>query len=119
MKKSGEALLIGGIVAGAVVLYFLLPYVYRFVAGHSGGVSGLLLLLGVGLAVFFIFFLMGNRGKDLVRAAVLIAGIALMIWLYFNFPDLDAYVAERFGQGAAWIFFLALALLIFLFTRFV
>lgn len=118
MEKLRENILIGIIIAGAVALYFLMPYLLGFIASNIHGTRGLLLRTGAVLICLVAFFLMGYRGKTLLYILVLLLFIAGGIWLYFNYRGIDTYISGRYGQLAATAVFAAIILLIWLFVRF-
>ena len=111
MEKFKEYLLMGGIVLFAVLLYLFMPELMSYIAAHSKGTNGIVFL---GL----ISFLFGYRKTDLLKIALLIVFIAAMVWLYFNYRDVDNLISSRYGQGTATIVFLAIILLIWLFSKF-
>ncbi len=118
MEKLRENILIGIIIAGAVALYFLMPYLLGFIASNIHGTRGLLLRAGAVLIFLFAFFLMGYRGKTLLYILVLLLFVAGGIWLYFNYRGIDTYISDLYGQLAATAVFAAIILLIWLFVKF-
>ncbi len=118
MEKLKENLLIGAIIVFAVALYFLMPRVFLFLSHNGKGISGLGLCLIFALVMTAVFLLFGYRGKSLLYIFFLSLGIALMIWLYLNYRDLDEIIGSRYGQIAATGAFVAIVVLIWLFMRF-
>ncbi|MBR0229947.1 MAG: hypothetical protein IJL94_01015 [Erysipelotrichaceae bacterium] len=118
MEKIKNALLYAGIFIFAIVLYLAMPTLYKIVVTNSQGTSGLIFLLTVSVILTAVFYLMGQRGKGLLYVFVLIIGIALMIWLYFNYRSIDTYISNKYGQMAATGIFLAIVLAVWLFTKF-
>ena len=118
MEKLKEYLLMGGIVVFAVLLFLLAPELMNFIAMHSKGTDGLVFLGLISLALTFVFFLFGYRKFDLLKSALIIVFLAAMVWLYFNYRDLDVLISSSHGQAAATIVFLVIILLIALGSRF-
>ena len=119
MEKVKEWLWTAGIIMFAVVLYFIWPAVISaFADGKSQGTAGIAILAAVCLAVIGIFYYFGCRGRELLTVALLVLFIAAMIWLYFNYRDLDIMISSRYGQGAANLVFLVLIILIGLISMF-
>ena len=118
MEKLKECLWIGGIVFFAVALYVFMPEILGFLVRGCRGVRGLVFLGTVSAVLVFVYFLFGYRGGSLVKAALLILFIAAMMWLYVNYRDLDVLISGKYGQGAATLVFLAIILLVWLFSRF-
>ena len=118
MKKIKEILLMVGIVVFAVLLYFFAPEWLGFFVENSKGIKGVVLLGVISLVLVFIFFLFGYRKFDLLKIALLIVFIAAMVWLYFNYRDVDSLIVSRFGQGVATIVVLAIIVLIWVITKF-
>ena len=119
MEKLRENILIGIIIAGAVALYFLMPYLLGFIASNIHGTRGLLLRAGAVLIFLFAFFLMGYRGKPLLYILLLLLFVARGIWLYFNYRNIDTYISDHYGQLAATAIFAVIILFIWLFVRIV
>ena len=118
MEKIKEYLLICGIVIFAVVLYLLMPELMTFMARHSKGTKGLLFLGVISLVLTVVYYLFGYRKMELLKIARLIVFIAAMIWLYFNYRDIDVMISSRYGQISATVVFLAIILLVWLISRF-
>ena len=114
MKKLEEYLLMGAIVVVAVVLYLLMPEMIAFVVSHSKGTRGIFFLSLISLGLLIVFFMFGYRGFDLFKIALLILFIAAMVWLYFNYREIDVLISSRYGQLAATAVFLLIILLIWL-----
>ena len=117
MNKLEEYLLIGAIVVFAVLLYLFMPELLSFVAVHSKGPKGLLFLGPIVLVLIVVYYLFGYKKIDLLKVALLIVFIAAMVWLYFNYRDLDILISSRYGQGIATIVFLVILLLIWLISK--
>ena len=118
MEKIKENILIGLIIAGAVALYFVMPYLLGFIVNNIHGTRGLLLRAGAVLIFLFAFFLMGYRGKTLLYILLLLLFVARRIWLYFNYRNIDTYISDRYGQLAATAIFVVIILAIWLFVKF-
>ena len=118
MEKFKEYLLMGGIVLFAVLLYLFMPELMSYIAAHSKGTNGIVFLGLISAALTIVYFLFGYRKTDLLKIALLIVFIAAMVWLYFNYRDVDNLISSRYGQGTATIVFLAIILLIWLFSKF-
>ena len=118
MEKIKEYLLMGAIIIFAVLLYFLMPELMNFVVSHSKGIEGLVFLGLISLVLTIVYYLFGYRQKDLLKIALLIVFIAAMVWLYFNYRDIDIFVSSRYGQVVATIVFLAIILLIWILSKF-
>ena len=112
MEKIKEFLLMAGIVIFAVLLYLFMPGFMNFITEHSKGTKGLVFLGLISLVLIIVFFLFGYRKTDLLKIALLIIFIAAMVWLYFNYRDVDMFISSRYGQGVATIVFFAIILLI-------
>ena len=118
MEKLKEYFLIGGIIIFAVALYVFMPEILGFFIRNCKGSKGLLFLAAVCIVLITIYFLFGYRKSDLLKIALLILFIAAMIWIYFNYRDLDQLISGRYGQGIATLVFLAIIFLVWLFSRF-
>ena len=118
MEKIKENMLIGLIIAGAVALYFVMPYLLTFIVNNIHGTRGLILRTGAILVFLLAFFLMGYRGKTLLYILLLLLFVARGIWLYFNYHNIDAYISDRYGQLAATAIFAIIILAIWLFVKF-
>lgn len=118
MEKIKEYLLIGGIVFFSVLLYLFMPKLISFIAGHSKGTKGFVFLGLISLALIIVYFLFGYRNTGLLKIALLIVFIAAMVWLYFNYRNIDSLISSHYGQGAATIVFLVIILLIWVISRF-
>lgn len=118
MEKLKETLIIGGIIVFAVALYFFMPALFTFFSKNCRGIRGVILLGAISLVVFVIFCLFGYKGSSLIKIALLILFIAAMIWLYFNYRDVDVFISGRYGQGIATLVFLGIVLVIFLLMKF-
>ena len=117
MEKIKENMLIGLIIAGAVALYFVMPYLLTFIVNNIHGTRGLILRTGAVLVFLLAFFLMGYRGKTLLYILLLLLFVARGIWLYFNYHNIDAYISDRYGQLAATAIFAVIILAIWLFVK--
>ena len=118
MEKLKEYILIGGIIIFAVALYVFMPDILGFFFRNCKGTRGVVFLGMISLILVFVYFLFGYRGSDLFKIALLILGLAAMIWLYFNYRDLDQFISGKYGQGIATLVFLAIVLLVWLFSKF-
>lgn len=118
MNKLEEYLLMGAIVIFAVLLYLFMPELITFVASHSKGINGLYFLGLISLILIIVFYLFDYRKFDLFKVALLIVFICAMIWLYFNYMDIDVLISSHYGQVAATAVFLVIILLIWLFSKF-
>lgn len=105
------------IIIFAVVLYVFLPYIFSFAAETMQSEKALLLGGAVTLIGTGIFYLWGYRGKELLYILVLIAFLMGMIWLYFNYHDLDVFISNTYGQLAATAVFILIILAIWLFIH--
>ena len=55
---------------------------------------------------------------DGAKVALLIVFITAMVWLYFNYRNIDSLISSRYGQGAATIVFIVIILLVWVISRF-
>ena len=117
MKKIKEYLLTGGIVLFAVALYVFMPDLLRIVAAGSSGIKGLVFLGAVSLVLTAVYYHFGYRRWELLKVFLLILFIASMIWLYFNYRDVDILISSRYGQGVATLVFLVIIFLVWLLSR--
>ncbi len=118
MEKIKEYALMAAIIIFAVILYVLLPYIFYWMeetmrSGKALLLGGVVTLLGTG-----IFYLWGYRGKELLYIFVLIVFVMGMIWLYFNYHNLDVFISNTYGQLAATGIFLLIIFVIWLFMHF-
>ncbi|MBR5995975.1 MAG: hypothetical protein IK026_05310 [Eubacteriaceae bacterium] len=117
MEKIKEYLLTGSIIIFAVALYMFMPGLLRFIDVGSRGIKGLVFLGAVGLILTGVYYLFGYRGWELLKIFLLILFIAAMIWLYFNYRDVDNLISSRYGQGVATFVFLVIIFLVWLLSR--
>ncbi len=117
MDRVKEFMLEAFIVLLAVGLYFLLPRVFMLIASYSMGVEGIVFQLAISLVLTGLYYLMGYRKKRLVMVFLLIVFVCAMIWLYFNYRQLDEIIATQYGQGVATGVFAAIILLVWLFGK--
>ena len=118
METIQEYLLIGGIIFFSVLLYFMKPKLIVFITSSSKGKKGLMFHGGFSLVFIAVFYLFGYRGTELLYVSFLIVFIVFMIWLWFNYRDMDVLISSRYGQLAATLVFFGIILLIWLVFRF-
>lgn len=118
MEKIKDYALMAAIVIFAVVLYVFLPYIFYFVKETMQSSKALLFAGVVTLAGTGIFYLWGYRGRELLYIFVLILFLMGMIWLYFNYHNLDVFIGNTYGQLAATAVFLLIILAIWIFIHF-
>ncbi len=117
MDKLKEYLIIGIIIIFTLGLYLLMPSIFEFIRNNSIGVRGAG-FWSVAVGVLLVaYYLMGYRGRSLLYVLLLLVFIAACIWLYFNYRSVDTYITTRYGQVAATVVFLVLAVIIWLFTK--
>ena len=117
MEKIVEFLLMAAIVIFAVLLYLFMPDLMSYIIEHSIGIEGLVFLGLICLALIIVFYLFGYRKVELLKIALLIVFIAAMVWLYFNYRDLDNLISSRYGQGVTTVVCLAIILLILVLSK--
>ena len=72
METTEENLIIGAVIAFALLLYFMMPAVFRFVSNNSRGSKGLLFLLAVSAMLDAVYSAFGYRGESLLYMTALI-----------------------------------------------
>ncbi len=117
MDRLKDFILEAFIVILGVGLYFLLPKVFVLVARYSLGVEGIVFQLAIALVLTGLYYLMGYRKKALVKVFLLIVFVCALIWLYFNYRQLDEIIATQYGQGVATGVFAAIIFLVWIFGK--
>lgn len=118
MEKLKEYFWMALILILGVVTYFGMPILLRFLAENMHGINALMISAGVTCAGTFLYYLWGYRGRELVYAALIILFLMAMVWLYFNYRELDFFISNTYGQLAATAVFLLIIVAIWLFVRY-
>ena len=117
MEKLKDLLLEAFIVVAAVGLYFVMPNIFKLIAKYSRGIEGLVFQLIMAILLGGLYYLMGYRQKSLAYVFLLILFVCIMIWIYFNYRNLDVIISNRYGQGAAMAVFVLIIILVCLISR--
>ena len=105
------------IIVLAVGLYFVMPNIFTLIARYSKGIEGLVFQLIIAILLAGLYYLMGYRKKSLAYVTLLILFVCTMIWLYFNYRDLDVIISQRYGQWAATAVFALIIILVCVISR--